>query len=353
MLTYKEINGLPDVWSRLARADEPVCIYGTGDAAERILDIFELRGIECAGIFASDGFVRDREFRGHKVCSLSELEAKLGKFTAVSAFGSSLPDVMSAIDSLSERHTLLMPDLPVAGSEMFSKKGLLERYEQYVRVRERFADEQSREVLDAVLRYKLTGELSGLCRVFTDPTADFKRLIAPREDDIYADLGAYNGDTCELFAELCPDYLGIYAFEPDKRSFRKLVKRLESFDNVIAVNACAWSHDGNIGFSQSAGRQSQISAGGEVTAARSLDSVLCGGECSVIKFDVEGAESRALDGSAETISRYRPRLAVSAYHRPYDILDLAEQILSIRGDYTLYLRQPPYYPAWDTMIYAV
>ena len=353
MLTLKEINSLPDVWSRLTRSAEPVCIYGTGDAAERILDIFELRGIDCAGIFASDGFVRDREFRGQKVCSLSELEARLGRFTAVCAFGSSLPDVMSAIDSVSGRHTLLMPDLPVAGDELFSKKGLTERYEQYSRVRGRLADDQSREVLDAVFRYKLTGELSWLGKVFSDPLADFRHFIAPREDDVYADLGAYNGDTCELFADLCPDYLGIYAFEPDKRSYRKLVKRLESFDNVIAVNACAWGFDTTLCFSQSAGRQSQISGSGEVTAARSLDSVLCGGECSVIKYDVEGAESQALEGSAETIRTCRPRLAVSAYHRPYDILDLSEQILAIRGDYQLHLRQPPYYPAWDTMIYAI
>ena len=121
----------------------------------------------------------------------------------------------------------------------------------------------------------------------------------------------------------------------------------------MAVNACAWSCDGVLGFSQSAGRQSQITDSGDVTAARSLDNVLCGGECTVIKYDVEGAERQAIAGSADTIAKYRPRLAVSAYHRPYDILDLAEQILSIRSDYALYLRQPPYYPAWDTMIYAI
>ncbi len=353
MLTYKDITALPDAWSTLARCREPVCIYGTGDAAQRILDIFELRGIDCAGIFASDGFVRDREFCGYKVNSLAGLESSIGRFTAVCAFGSALPEVMETVEQVSRRHRLLMPDLPVAGEELFAKKGLLERYEQYVRVRERFADEQSRAVLDEVLYYKLTGDISRLRRVFSDPAAEFRTLIAPREDDIYADLGAYNGDTCELFAELCPDYLGIYAFEPDKRSYRKLVKRMEGFDNIVAVNACAWSCDGVLGFSQSAGRQSQITDSGDVTAARSLDNVLCGGECTVIKYDVEGAERQAIDGSADTIAKYRPRLAVSAYHRPYDILGLAEQILSIRSDYALYLRQPPYYPAWDTMIYAI
>lgn len=352
-MTYNEIKSLPEVWRGLTRSSSPVCIYGTGNAAERILDIFEMRGIECAGIFASDDHVRDREFRGHKVRSLAELEAKLGQFTVVCAFGSQLPEVMETIDSIESRHPLVMPDLPVAGEEFFTPKGLLERYEQYQRVHGLLADDESREVLDAVLRYKLTGQLSHLRGVFTDPLAEFRKLIAPKEDDIYADLGAYNGDTCELFADLCPGYLGIYAFEPDIRSFRKLVRRMEGFDNIIAVNACAWGYDGFLNFSQSAGRQSQISEQGSVTAARSLDSVLCGGECSVIKYDVEGAERQAIAGSADTIADFRPRLAVSAYHRPYDILDLTEQILSIRSDYAVYLRQPPYYPAWDTMIYAI
>ncbi len=37
-----------------------------------------------------------------------------------------------------------------------------------------------------------------------------------------------------------------------------------------------------------------------------------------IKMDIEGAETRALHGAAETLKRWRPRLAISAYHLPED-----------------------------------
>jgi hypothetical protein len=49
---------LTESWDLLKNSDLPVCIYGMGDACERLLAQFEMRGIKCADIFASDSFVR-------------------------------------------------------------------------------------------------------------------------------------------------------------------------------------------------------------------------------------------------------------------------------------------------------
>ena len=41
----------------------------------------------------------------------------------------------------------------------------------------------------------------------------------------------------------------------------------------------------------------------------------------VIKLDVEGAEAKAIKGATETLRKFRPRLALSAYHRRNDLVD--------------------------------
>lgn len=342
---------LIESWERIKGSDKSICIYGTGNACERILERFAELGIKVSGIFASDGFVRNRDFAGFHVKSLSQLEEELGDFLVCCAFGSSLPDVMGNMNAISKRHEFVFPDLPIAGEEFFSKKGLLDRFDDLLRVYDRLADDRSREVMQSVLSFRLTGDIDYLTAVFSDPDDEFRRLIQPTPTDSYADLGAYNGDTAERFIQLAGGYEHIYAFEPDLKSFRKCEKRLEAYRDITLINAAAWSSDGSVPFMQSAGRQSKI-GGKQLIAARTLDSVVGDKPCTVIKYDVEGAESEAIDGSVKTIRRNRPRLAVSAYHRPYDLIDLPLKLWELVPEYRVYLRQPPYYPAWDTMIYA-
>ena len=60
-----------------------------------------------------------------------------------------------------------------------------------------------------------------------------------------------------------------------------------------------------------------------------------------IKMDIEGSELSALKGAALSIARWKPRLAISAYHRPEDIYTLAKFLKSIRPDYEFAFRHYP------------
>ena len=84
-----------------------------------------------------------------------------------------------------------------------------------------------------------------------------------------------------------------------------------------------------------------------------LDSVLNGDKCSYIKYDVEGAEMSAVCGSEKTILECRPKLCIALYHRVADIFEIPLKIHELCPEYSLYIRHFPYYPAWDTNLYAV
>ena len=69
-------------------------------------------------------------------------------------------------------------------------------------------------------------------------------------------------------------------------------------------------------------------------------------------MDIEGSELEALKGAAETIKKWRPKLAISIYHKYEDIIEIPEYILSIVPDYSFYIR---HYSSdiWETVLYAI
>jgi FkbM family methyltransferase len=54
-----------------------------------------------------------------------------------------------------------------------------------------------------------------------------------------------------------------------------------------------------------------------------------------IKMDVEGAEINALAGARETIGKWKPRLAITAEHKPADEVDIPNAVRNIRADYQM------------------
>lgn len=70
-----------------------------------------------------------------------------------------------------------------------------------------------------------------------------------------------------------------------------------------------------------------------------------------IKMDIEGAERDALVGAAATIRAFRPKLAISTYHRPDDFWMIPLQIRDMGLDYKFaFGHHSP--KNWESVIYA-
>ena len=77
-----------DLWRYLKTVRKPIVLYGMGNGADKIIKVLKDFGIEISGVFATDGFVRDKYFHGFKLSSYSELKEKFGEMTVLLSFGS-------------------------------------------------------------------------------------------------------------------------------------------------------------------------------------------------------------------------------------------------------------------------
>ncbi len=343
-------------WEKLQKETRPIYIYGMGDGAMKIMSVFKEYGIETAGVFASDDFVRGHYFEGFKVLKLSEVEELEEDFAVVLAFAAGYEELVERIKMIASKHKLYVPDVPVIGCGLFTYDYCKENAEKIQEVYDLLEDEQSKKVYASIINFKISGDIKYLEDITTTKSDIYRYIIKPNLNEHYVDLGAYNGDTIQEMLDITKSrYAKMYAMEPDRKNFKKLCKAIEGKNHIYAYNNAVWCTDTQLPFSSKSGRQSSLatSTGTKYIDSKSVDSMLGGSEATLIKMDVEGAEREALWGACQTIARYSPRLMVALYHRNEDIFELPLLVHKLNPRYKLYIRHQLYIPAWETNLYAV
>lgn len=352
-------NREESLWEKLKGESRPVFLYGTGNGADKILDVCIKFGIKVSGVFASSGFVRDRYFRDMKVRSLSDIEEEFGNdIVILLCFGTTLPEVAEQIREAGRRHTLYIPEVPLYGTELFDADYYEKHFERISAAEQVFADERSKKLYRDMIDFRYTGDPQYLADV-ENPVDSYRDLLEGKGIRIAVDCGAYRGDSASALCEaLSPDK--IIAAEADPGTFKKLLAFAENENRckVVPVNAAIGDGDGETVISASAGRGSGVSGitrGAKTVTVPMLtvDTVSGGEKIDLIKYDVEGDEWEALRGSLETVKRCSPSLAVSVYHRTADLFELPLYISGICPEKKLYLRRAPCIPAWDIVLFAV
>jgi FkbM family methyltransferase len=233
---------------------------------------------------------------------------------------------------------------------------------------ELFEDEISKQtVLDRLRLY--------LCRVpmqaNTHCTQYFEEACITLGDrEVFVDGGAHRGETVCAFIKAVEAaklaYAHIYSFEPDSVNYQHAVENLSEFPNVTVVPKGMWNAETELPFFEKGNQISSFVIDMAMANLQnpenyrvpvtSLDAFFDGVPDSdlptFIKMDLEGAEQEALLGASSIIGRAKPKLAISAYHKPEDLYRLPQIIMRMRGDYRFALRQHKEGRA-DTVLYAV
>ncbi len=343
---------MTDLWSYLVSAKKPIVMYGMGNGADKIIAVLEKYGLEVCDFFASDGFVRGQLFHSKKVLSFSQIKEKYEDFIILVSFGSPRREVLDTVYEMSGAYELYSPDVPLAGDNLFDIEFYKRSKEKIDRARELFADEGSKEIFDNIISYKLSGKTDYLRKALGDPS---ERLLSFDNYKITVDAGAYNGDTAREILENCPNIEKIICLEPDIKNFKKLEKFSEENRKIVAVNAGAWDCEEKVSFGSAGNRNSNAFSGGKEILADMVrvDTVSDGYKIDYIKYDVEGAEMKALLGSRKTIEKDSPELLISLYHRSEDIFEIPLYISENYPQYDLYLRRSECIPAWEINLIAL
>ena len=167
--------------------------------------------------------------------------------------------------------------------------------------------------------------------------------IAAEEGDVVIDGGGGMGDTALYFADRVGPEGRVLCLEFEPLNLAQLKLNLEANPHLAGrievIEQPLWDRSGEeLPFDPAFGRTTVTQdEGSRAVATTTIDELAGGGRVDLVKLDVEGAERRALEGGREAIARCRPKLAVSAYHRLEDLVELPELIAGLGLGYEMFL----------------
>lgn len=170
----------------------------------------------------------------------------------------------------------------------------------------------------------------------------------------FIDCGAFDGDTLLELDRQGYHAKSIHAFEPDMFNYKKLIQITKKIQNVHVWPCGVGNSNESIRFQTQDNMGSYVDPNGNsVIQCVRLDDCLPNYNANFIKMDIEGHEYFALLGAENILKTYLPGLAISVYHLPDDIWQIALYLKEIYHDKAkFYLRNHSRTIA-DTILYVV
>ncbi len=341
------VNDLKIFYSRINTAsEEGIALYGAGlmglDAVEYLRD----RRLKITCFIDNSVQKQGTTLAGIPIVSFDHPLVKASSFVLITT--------RTAVNEISKQ-------LHADGFDYMSFLAfyVLDNLTRYATVRnDIFEDEMSQTCLDGLLLAMLTGQLKYCAEIMNETPYFCLSHFQNIGEEHFIDAGAYVGDTTEKFIWSNTGlFQHIHLFEPGLLQFKALQTRMHRLiaewaldpRNISMINAGLAEHNGRACFGTSSSKlaataiiedDSIINNEMPGVDVWSLDSYLEQNQCPVsfIKADIEGMEVQMLLGADTVIRKYRPKLAISVYHKPWDLFDIIEIVRSYVSEYKFSLR---------------
>jgi FkbM family methyltransferase len=157
------------------------------------------------------------------------------------------------------------------------------------------------------------------------------------------DGGAGWGDTALRFAHEVGEEGRVYSFEFEPHNVEILERNLAMngplASPITVVQKALWRDSSmTLGFTSQGPASRIIEGGDQVIPSISIDDFSASlPRVDFIKMDIEGAELPALQGAEKCLRRFRPKLAISLYHKLSDFVEIPAYLASLGLNYAFYI----------------
>ena len=151
---------------------------------------------------------------------------------------------------------------------------------------------------------------------------DMTQQLRQRPYETFLDVGAFDGDTLRVFQQTFACNRGI-AVEANSALFGDILTVSALYPGGIEIlPMAAWSRRTRLNFEEVRFGMIKVTESEHgVLHAAPIDEFVSE-KIDVLKMDIEGAEAKALEGCAQLLKKWKPDLAIAAYHRPDDFVSL-------------------------------
>lgn len=239
---------------------------------------------------------------------------------------------------------------------------ILKRWPQWLQLTDRMEDDLSRHTLYGVLMTHLSCDPEWSLHIARPYCTLYFRsgLWTASPNEKFVDCGASIAESASGLIDVTNrQFERIWMIEPDRKNVKALHSFVDGLDESlgkrISIHPCAVSDvKTRMAFHHEGGHGGFLADDATLPEEDFVDVVrlddLLDTEPTLIKMDIEGAELSALRGASKCVASARPKLAISAYHRASDLLDLSETAFELNPNYRVGLRHHTE-ERWDTCLY--
>lgn len=332
----------------------PLYLWGIGGVANTLIKYMRTNHIQLSGILCDKGFY-ENIWNNYNVLSFqSEL---LPDEYAILVGHSHYEMKPEQLDSRI-KNVYRVANCCCIKAENISYDFLAAHQEDYTRAYNIMQDKKSKDCFIAYLNARINGNCD---YIYNHVDCDYNYfdndIWKITQNETFADVGAYTGDTIELFLKVSKNqYNHVYAFEPSPLNYKSLCK----YASANGINSCTyynlglWNEIGKKYLFAESGEESILSDdnGAHEINVATIDSILSDKSITLLKINTFVGNREILEGAQNILKKDSPKLAITVGFDERAIMQLPILIKQINPDYKIYFRYHAGMPA-RLILYAI